>query len=97
MTKPGPSQQSAPMHPVNNKKSPVKKRRNKKSPPSNPQQSLAAANGEQSGVSTPDGVAGGGGGNGTEKWKSRQPRACDHCDRIFSNKFNLKQVGPRLV
>lgn len=31
------------------------------------------------------------GGNGTEKWKSRQPRPCDHCDRIFSNKFNLKQ------
>merc|ERR1712029_1131757 len=31
------------------------------------------------------------GSNGTEKWKSRQPRPCDHCDRIFSNKFNLKQ------
>ena len=35
------------------------------------------------------------GGNGTEKWKSRQPRPCEHCDRVFSNKFNLKQVRER--
>jgi len=24
-------------------------------------------------------------------WKSRQPRMCLHCNRMFSNKFNLKQ------
>ena len=26
-------------------------------------------------------------------WKSRQPRMCQYCQRMFSNKFNLKQVG----
>ena len=29
-------------------------------------------------------------------WKSRQPRMCQYCQRmfsIFSNQFNLKQVG----
>ncbi len=26
-------------------------------------------------------------------WKSRQPRMCLHCNRMFSNKFNLKQVA----
>ena len=25
-------------------------------------------------------------------WKSRQPRMCQYCNRMFSNKFNLKQV-----
>ena len=25
-------------------------------------------------------------------WKSRQPRMCQYCQRMFSNKFNLKQV-----
>ncbi len=25
-------------------------------------------------------------------WKSRQPTECDFCKRMFSNKFNLKQV-----
>ena len=25
-------------------------------------------------------------------WKSRQPRLCQYCQRMFSNKFNLKQV-----
>jgi len=25
-------------------------------------------------------------------WKSRQPTECDYCNRMFSNKFNLKQV-----
>ncbi len=25
-------------------------------------------------------------------WKSRQPRMCQYCERMFSNKFNLKQV-----
>lgn len=25
-------------------------------------------------------------------WKSRQPTECDYCKRMFSNKFNLKQV-----
>ncbi len=25
-------------------------------------------------------------------WKSRQPTECEHCNRMFSNKFNLKQV-----
>ena len=24
-------------------------------------------------------------------WKSRQPRMCQYCQRMFSNKFNLKQ------
>ena len=28
----------------------------------------------------------------TNSWKSRQPRACNVCNRMFSNKFNLKQV-----
>ena len=27
-----------------------------------------------------------------KKWKSRQPKLCVHCDRYFSNQFNLKQV-----
>ena len=27
-----------------------------------------------------------------KKWKSRQPKLCEHCDRYFSNQFNLKQV-----
>jgi hypothetical protein len=27
-----------------------------------------------------------------KKWKSRQPKLCIHCDRYFSNQFNLKQV-----
>jgi len=26
-----------------------------------------------------------------KKWKSRQPKLCVHCDRYFSNQFNLKQ------
>lgn len=26
-------------------------------------------------------------------WKSRQPRLCTYCQRMFSNKFNLKQVN----
>jgi hypothetical protein len=26
-------------------------------------------------------------------WKSRQPRMCQYCQRMFSNKFNLKQVS----
>ena len=26
-------------------------------------------------------------------WKSRQPTECDYCKRMFSNKFNLKQVS----
>lgn len=26
-----------------------------------------------------------------KKWKSRQPKLCIHCDRYFSNQFNLKQ------
>ena len=26
-------------------------------------------------------------------WKSRQPRMCQYCNRMFSNKFNLKQVS----
>jgi hypothetical protein len=26
-------------------------------------------------------------------WKSRQPTECDYCKRMFSNKFNLKQVN----
>lgn len=26
-------------------------------------------------------------------WKSRQPTECNHCKRMFSNKFNLKQVN----
>lgn len=26
-----------------------------------------------------------------KKWKSRQPKLCVHCDRFFSNQFNLKQ------
>lgn len=30
-----------------------------------------------------------------KKWKSRQPKLCIHCDRYFSNQFNLKQVCPR--
>lgn len=30
--------------------------------------------------------------NATSTWKSRQPMECDFCNRIFSNKFNLKQV-----
>lgn len=29
---------------------------------------------------------------GDKAWKSRQPRSCGHCGRVFSNKFNLKQV-----
>ena len=29
---------------------------------------------------------------GDKAWKSRQPRSCNHCARVFSNKFNLKQV-----
>jgi hypothetical protein len=29
-------------------------------------------------------------------WKSRQPRMCQYCQRMFSNKFNLKQVHRRL-
>lgn len=28
-----------------------------------------------------------------KKWKSRQPKLCVHCDRYFSNQFNLKQVS----
>ena len=28
-------------------------------------------------------------------WKSRQPRMCQYCQRMFSNKFNLKQVRNR--
>jgi hypothetical protein len=28
---------------------------------------------------------------GDKAWKSRQPRSCNHCARVFSNKFNLKQ------
>merc|ERR1712228_789911 len=28
---------------------------------------------------------------GDKAWKSRQPRSCGHCGRVFSNKFNLKQ------
>ena len=27
-----------------------------------------------------------------KRWKSRQPKLCIHCDRYFSNQFNLKQV-----
>jgi len=27
-----------------------------------------------------------------KKWKSRQPKLCVHCDRYFSNQFNLKQL-----
>ena len=30
-------------------------------------------------------------------WKSRQPRMCQYCQRMFSNKFNLKQVGSRVA
>ena len=30
---------------------------------------------------------------GDKAWKSRQPRSCGHCGRVFSNKFNLKQVN----
>lgn len=26
-----------------------------------------------------------------KRWKSRQPKLCVHCDRYFSNQFNLKQ------
>lgn len=26
-----------------------------------------------------------------QNWKSRQPRECEYCKRVFSNKFNLKQ------
>merc|ERR1719192_2735323 len=26
-----------------------------------------------------------------KRWKSRQPKLCIHCDRYFSNQFNLKQ------
>ena len=29
-------------------------------------------------------------------WKSRQPRMCQYCQRMFSNKFNLKQVQLQL-
>ena len=38
------------------------------------------------------GEAGGQGGAKNGNWKSRQPRECDICKRMFSNKFNLKQV-----
>ncbi len=27
-------------------------------------------------------------------WRSRQPIPCDECGKVFSNKFNLKQVSP---
>ena len=30
--------------------------------------------------------------NEGKRWKSRQPKLCIHCDRYFSNQFNLKQV-----
>ena len=30
-------------------------------------------------------------------WKSRQPRMCQYCQRMFSNKFNLKQVRKRTL
>ena len=30
--------------------------------------------------------------NSGANWKSRQPTECDFCKRMFSNKFNLKQV-----
>ena len=30
-------------------------------------------------------------------WKSRQPRMCQYCQRMFSNKFNLKQVNLQSV
>lgn len=29
--------------------------------------------------------------NEGKRWKSRQPKLCIHCDRYFSNQFNLKQ------
>ena len=32
-----------------------------------------------------------------KKWKSRQPKLCVHCDRYFSNQFNLKQVCNFLI
>ena len=46
------------------------------------------------------GTGGGAAGSNTEQmaallgpaWKSRQPRLCQYCQRMFSNKFNLKQV-----
>ena len=36
---------------------------------------------------------GGANANASSTWKSRQPMECDFCNRTFSNKFNLKQVG----
>lgn len=34
--------------------------------------------------------------NASSTWKSRQPTECDFCNRMFSNKFNLKQVKWKL-
>jgi len=33
------------------------------------------------------------GANTSSTWKSRQPMECDFCNKMFSNKFNLKQVS----
>jgi len=64
--------------------SPSKVKRKRKRPSA----AAAAANPAMSGP-------GGGGENdlraNDKTWKSRQPRTCNHCSRVFSNKFNLKQ------